>query len=107
MSTKIIQVIVIKFCFIFACSSCIFCTLGFGIFQKACEYGLDEHVKELLSGDCNPNATSRTVSSPGILLSAYKGYYKIIELLKEHKTEAVKNGKYLRINTCVPTYLNI
>ena len=59
---------------------------GMGLFQKAASYGLHEHVLTMLENKMDPNVTVDECSSKPALLAAYGGFYKVLQILKDHKT---------------------
>lgn len=59
---------------------------GMGLFQKACTYGLHDHVLTMLENRMDPGATAEECSSSPALLAAYGGFYKVLQILKDHKT---------------------
>lgn len=60
---------------------------GMTLFQKACDYGLDEHVQAMLDHGMNPNAVCPECSTPPVLLAAANGCHGVLQVLKGHKLE--------------------
>ena len=59
---------------------------GMNLFQKACGYGLHEHVQRLLMDyECDPDCITPECSSTGLLLAAYNGFDEVFKVIKEHK----------------------
>ncbi|XP_069678278.1 transient receptor potential cation channel protein painless-like [Periplaneta americana] len=68
----------------------------FTYLQYACQYGLQDIAKYLLSNGADPNATIPTNRKPPIFLACSGGYYDILLLLLECKAQiATVDGKTL------------
>ncbi|TRY61746.1 hypothetical protein TCAL_09528 [Tigriopus californicus] len=60
---------------------------GMTLFQKACDYGLHEHVQAMLDHGMNPKEVCPECSTAPVLLAAANGCHEVIQVLKGHKVE--------------------
>ena len=63
---------------------------GMGLLQKSCKSGLWEHAIEMLNAGMDPRATAPECSSAPLLLAAFGGYHRALEVLRDHKFEEGK-----------------
>ena len=72
---------------------------GMSLFQKACDFGLHEHVRRLLMDyECDPDCVTGECSTTGLLLAAYNGHHEVIRVIKEHKLD--KNSGKKKASFC-------
>lgn len=66
---------------------------GMNLFQKACEYGLEDFVQCLLDNGVDPNATIAQCGSKPVLLAAYHAHYSVLNVLLDHKLKSIDGTK--------------
>eukprot|EP00092_Neocalanus_flemingeri_P024278 GFUD01026328.1.p1 GENE.GFUD01026328.1~~GFUD01026328.1.p1 ORF type:complete len:1070 (+),score=218.12 GFUD01026328.1:113-3322(+) len=66
-----------------------FNTGGMTLFQKSCDYGLEEFAQVLLEYGVDPNETLKENTTKAVLLAAYSGHAEVLNVLLDHKRESV------------------
>ena len=67
---------------------------GMTLLQKACNYGLETFVQDLLDQGANPNQTTTETASSPLLLAAYYGHSGVIQVLMDHKVSSTEGSGF-------------